>query len=63
MSARSRQRTGDDVARSRAAILRLLAGLARGGWEDEDGRPVLPEVASDAAATLRHAWRAERSET
>lgn len=60
MSARSRQRMGDDVARSRAAILRLLAGLARGGWEDEDGRPVLPEVASDAAATLRHAWRAER---
>lgn len=51
----------DGYDRDRAALLRLLERVAAGGWQDEDGREVSPEVARDALATLRWSWRARRT--
>jgi len=43
-------------ARGRAQVLRLLADVASGGWEDEDGREISTDAAREAIAVLRQLW-------
>ena len=48
--------TLSDCNRGRAQILRLLADVASGGWEDEDGREISTDAAREAIAVLRQLW-------
>jgi len=43
-------------ARGRAQILRLLADVASGGWEDEHGRKMSTAAAREAITVLRWSW-------